>query len=64
MYRRKLEGEGEAHLVALTCSTPPEGHQRWTLRLLADKMVELEYVDSISHETIGQVLKKMNLNRG
>jgi transposase len=61
---RKLDGEQEAHLVALACGTPPAGHKRWTLRLLADKMVELEYVDDVSHETIRQVLKKTNLSPG
>ena len=50
--RRSLDGEGEAHLVALACQNPPAGYTRWTLRLLADKMVELEYVDSLSHETV------------
>ena len=53
-----LDGEQEAHLIALTCSEPAEGRGRWTLRLLADKMVDLEYVESISHETVRQVLKK------
>jgi transposase len=57
-YRRKLDGEQEAHLLALTCSTPPDGRSRWTLRLLADKMVTLQYVESVSHETIRQVLKQ------
>lgn len=52
---RKLDGEQEAHLVALTCSTPPEGNARWALRLLANRMVELEYVENISHKTIRQV---------
>lgn len=55
----KLDGEKEARLVALTCSRPPEGHSRWTLRLLADRLVELEVVDSISYETVRQALKKM-----
>lgn len=58
VYPRKLDGSGEAHLIALACSTPPEGRARWTLRLLADRMVALEYVDEISHETVRQVLKK------
>lgn len=58
VYERKLDGKGEAQLIALACSSPPEGRERWTLRLLADAMVELEHVDSISHETVGQVLKK------
>lgn len=62
--QRLLDGTEEAHLLALTCSAVPEGNERWTLRLLADKMVELEYVDRISHETIRQVLKKMNSSRG
>jgi transposase len=56
----RLDGVQEAHLIALACSQPPEGQARWTLRVLADKMVELEYVDSVSHETIRQVLKKTN----
>ena len=57
-YRRKADGDFEAHLVALSCSQPPAGHARWSLRLLADKMVELEYVDSVSYETVRRVLKK------
>jgi hypothetical protein len=57
-YAKKADGDFEAHLVALSCSAPPEGHARWSLRLLADKMVELEYVDSVSHETVRRVLKK------
>ena len=57
---KKFDGETEAHLIALTCSEPPEGHARWTLRLLADKMVELQHFSSISHECIRQVLKKTN----
>ena len=56
----KIDGECEAHLVALTCSTVPDGQARWTLRMLADKMVELEYIDSISYETVRQTLKKMS----
>jgi len=55
---RKTDGDVEAHLVALSCAKPPPGHARWSLRLLADKMVELRYVDSISHETVRSVLKK------
>ncbi|MFN2220900.1 MAG: helix-turn-helix domain-containing protein [Anaerolineae bacterium] len=56
----KVDGEVEAHLIALVCSDPPEGHARWTLRLLADRLVELEAVDLeyISHVTVGEVLKK------
>jgi transposase len=63
-YSHLVDGECEAHLVALTCSVPPVGHKRWTLRLLADKLVELERIDSISHETVRQVLKKTNLSLG
>lgn len=63
-YNRKVDGEVEAHLVQLCCSEPPNGRARWTLRLLADKMVELKYVDSLSYVTVGEVLKKMNLNPG
>jgi hypothetical protein len=60
-YRRKLDGEQEAHLIALACTPPPVGRRRWTPRLLADKFVELHYVDSVSYETIRQVLKKNRL---
>ena len=63
-HRRKMTGEEEAHLIALCCSQVPEGHERWTLRMLADKMVELDIVDSVSHETVRQTLKKTNLNPG
>lgn len=55
---RKLDGDQEAHLIALACSQPPEGRNRWTLRLLADKMVELDAFESISYETVRNVLKK------
>jgi len=55
---RKTDGDFEAHLIALSCSQPPAGRARWSLRLLADKLVELRYVDSISHETVRSVLKK------
>jgi transposase len=57
---RKADGDFEAHLVALSCGRPPSGHSRWSLRLLADRMVELQHVDSISHETVRRVLKKTN----
>ena len=57
-YTRKADGDFEAHLIALSCGKPPPGHARWSLRLLADKMVELRYTDSISHETVRRVLKK------
>jgi transposase len=58
VYARKLDGAQEAKLVALACSEPPEGKQRWTLRLLAERMVELEVVPELSHETVRQTLKK------
>jgi transposase len=54
----RLDGAGEARLIALRCSTPPAGHARWTLRLLADQAVALEIVETISHETVRQALKK------
>ena len=57
---RKLDGAQEARVIALACSTPPEGYAKWTLRLLADKVIELKIVDSISHETVRQTLKKTN----
>jgi transposase len=60
----KADGDFEAHLIALSCSKAPEGRSRWSLRLLADKMVELQFAESISHETVRQVLKKTKLNRG
>jgi len=60
----KIDGEVEAHLIALTCSEPPEGRERWTLRLLADRLVELELVESISHVAIRDTLKKTNSNPG
>ena len=60
----KIDGEVEAHLIALVCSDPPEGQERWTLRLLADKLVELELVESISHVAVGDALKKTNLSLG
>lgn len=63
-YHRKLDGDGEAHLIALACSQAPEGRSRWTLRLLADRMVQLEQVDHLSHETVREVLKKTNLSLG
>ena len=62
--RPKITGEVEAHLIALTCSDPPEGQGRWTLRLLADRLVELELVESISHVAVGEVLKKTNSSPG
>ena len=62
--RRKLDGAGEAHLVALACSEPPVGRARWTLRLLAGELVELEVVDTIAPETVRQTLKKTSSGRG
>jgi transposase len=62
--RRKLDGKQEAHLVAVACSSAPEGHSRWTLRLLADQVVKLEFTDSICRETVRQILKKTNSSRG
>ena len=56
--RKKLDGDAEAHLIALACTDAPEGYTRWSLRLLADRMVELGYVESISHEAVRRVLKK------
>ncbi len=60
-YSRKFDGEREAHLIALVCGKPPDGHARWSLRLLADQLVELEYIDSVSHETVRQVLNDNEL---
>lgn len=59
-YENRLDGKAEAHLVAIVCGTPPEGRARWTLRLLADRMVALGHVESVSHETVRLTLKKMN----
>jgi len=56
--RKKLDGDAEAHLIALACSEAPEGYARWSLRLLAGRMVELGYVESVSHEAVRRVLKK------
>ncbi len=64
IYKKKADGDLEAKLVALCCSEPPAGFSKWSLRLLADKMVELSYVDYISHVTVREVLKKTNLNPG
>ena len=60
VYAKKTDGDFEAHLVALSCGEPPEGFARWSLRLLADKVVELNYIDSISHESVRRILKKRN----
>ena len=64
VYDKKMDGDMEAKLVTLCCSKPPKGYAKWSLRLLADKMVELKYVESISHVTVRSVLKKTNLNLG
>jgi hypothetical protein len=64
IYTKKADGDFEAHLIALCCSEPPEGFARWSLRLLADNVVELGYIDSISHEAIRGILKKTKLNLG
>jgi len=63
-YEPILDGEGEAHLVALACSEPPTGRAHWSLRLLQDRFVKLGHVDNISYETIRRVLKKTNSNPG
>jgi transposase len=63
-YVRKLDGEQEAHLVALSCSTLPDGQKRWTLRLLADRLVELEVVDEISYQTVRRTLKETSSSPG
>lgn len=60
IYKKKADGDFEAHLVALSCSKPPEGFSRWSLRLLADQVVKLDYIDSVSYETVRRVLKKRN----
>ena len=64
VYARKLDGASEAHLVAVACSAPPAGRERWTLRLLADELVRLEVVPTVSHETVRRTLKQTNSNRG
>lgn len=64
IYVKKADGDFEAHLIALSCSDPPDGFARWSLRLLADKVVELDYIDNVSYETIRQVLKKTKSNLG
>jgi transposase len=63
-YPHTLDGDGEAHLIALACGQAPEGRSRWTLRLLADRMVALEYVEEVSKDTVRRVLKKTNLSLG
>lgn len=63
-YVHKVDGEVEAHLIALSCSAPPSGYARWSLRLLADRAVELKLVETISHETVRRALKKTNSSPG
>ena len=63
IYTRKLDGRQEAKLIAVACSKPPAGKKRWTLRLLADRVVEMRIVDSLSHETVRQTLKKTRSSR-
>lgn len=64
VYERRLDGEGEAQLITLACSQPPDGYQSWSLRLLQDRLVRLEIVENISHETIRQTLKKTSSSLG
>lgn len=64
VFERKLDGQAEAHLIALACGAPPEGRSRWTLRLLSDRLVALEHVESISYETVRRTLKKTNSSLG
>ena len=63
-YERKMDGDMEAKLVTLCCSEPPKGFAKWSFRLLADKMVEVKYIESISHVTVRSILKKTNLSPG
>ena len=63
-YARKLDGDAEAHLIAIACSAPPAGRSKWSLRLLADRLVEVSVVDSVSYMTVSRTLKKTNLSRG
>jgi transposase len=65
-YERKIDGRDEAHLIALVCGDPPDGYAKWSMRLLAERFVALEHVEveTVSHETVRQVLKKMNLSPG
>ena len=63
-YPRTLDGRQEARLVALTCSAPPEGRKRWTLRLLAERLVALEVVEAVSNETVRQALQQTGSSRG
>ncbi len=62
--KRRLDGEKEAHLIALTCSSPPDGQKRWTMKMLAERIVQLGHVETISSETVRQTLKKTNSSLG
>ena len=62
--KRRLDGEKEAHLIALTCSSPPDGQKRWTMKMLAERIVQLGHVETISSETVRQTLKKTNSSPG
>ena len=64
VYEKKMDGDTEAKLITLCCSEPPKGYAKWSLRLLADKMIELKYVESITHVTVRNVLKKTSLSLG
>jgi len=64
MYARRLDGAAEAQLIALACSAPPDGRERWTLRLLADELVRLEVVETIAHETVRRTFKQTISNHG
>ncbi len=64
VYRREIDGDVEAHIIALSCSEPPRGRSRWSLRLLAARSVELEYVDHVSHEAVRRILKKTSSSHG
>lgn len=64
VYEHRLDGEAEAHLMALACGEPPAGYERWSLRLLKHEMIKLSYVENVSHETLRTTLKKMNLSLG
>ena len=64
IYEKKIDGDIEAKIISIACSAPPKGFSKWSLRMLADKMVELQYIDSISYVSVGNVLKKTNLSPG
>jgi hypothetical protein len=64
MYERRQDGEGEAHLIALACSEPPDGYECWSLRLLQERMIQLETVENISHDSIRQTLEKTSSSLG